>query len=63
MPEGDQDEGGIPVTVAAVLGRLHEPLNLGNGKIFPRPELVVWGADQNSPVFVTRPDQAKLRRH
>jgi hypothetical protein len=47
MPEGDQDQGGVPVTIAAVLGRLHEPLNLGNGKIFPRPELVVWGADQN----------------
>jgi hypothetical protein len=37
MPESDQDQGGVPVTVAAVLGRLHESLNLGHGKIFPRP--------------------------
>jgi hypothetical protein len=47
MPEGDQDQGGVPMTVAAVLGRLHEPLNLGHGKIFPRPELVVCWADRN----------------
>jgi hypothetical protein len=37
----------VPVTVAAVLGRLHEPLNLGHGKIFPRPQLVVWWANRN----------------
>jgi hypothetical protein len=47
MPEGDQDQGGVPVAIPAVLGRLHEPLNLGHGKIFPRPELVVWWADRN----------------
>ena len=27
VPEGDQDQGSVRVTVAAVLGRLHEPLN------------------------------------
>jgi hypothetical protein len=35
MPESDQDQGGVPVTVAAVLGRLHEPLDLGPGEVFP----------------------------
>jgi len=32
-----------------------EPLNLGRGKIFPRPQLIVWWADQNWPIFVTWP--------
>ena len=47
VPERDQDQNGVPVPVAAVLGRLHEPLNFGHGKIFPRLQLVVWWADWN----------------
>jgi hypothetical protein len=47
MPEGDQDQGSVPVTIAAVLGRLHKPLNLGHGKIFPRPQLVVGWTHRN----------------
>jgi hypothetical protein len=35
VPEGDQDQGGVPVTVATMQGGLHEPLNLGHGKIIP----------------------------
>src|SRR5262249_15473782 len=37
VPEGDQDRGGIAVTIAAVLaGDRHQPLDLGLGEVFPR---------------------------
>ena len=57
MPESDQDQGGVPVTVAAVLGRLHESLNLGHGKKFPRNVLAIL--DGLSQPLCARPFQGK----
>ena len=35
MPEGQQDHGGVPVSVAIVASRLHQPLDLALGEVFP----------------------------
>jgi hypothetical protein len=46
MPEGDEDCGGVPVTIAAALaGSGHQPLDLGLG------EVLTWTALTNCPVF------------
>ena len=42
MPEGDQDQRGVPVTVAAIPGRLDQLLDLGRRQIFPRSKLGIW---------------------
>jgi hypothetical protein len=42
VPEGDQDYGLVPVTVAvAGAGRLAQPIDLGFGQVFQRPQRVV----------------------
>jgi hypothetical protein len=37
MPEGNQDHGGVPVPVAVLASRLHEPLDLGFGEVLSVP--------------------------
>ena len=37
MPEGDQDQRGVPVTVAAIAGGLDQLLDFGLGQVFPGP--------------------------
>jgi hypothetical protein len=64
MPVGDQDHGGVPVTVAVVLRGLDYPLDLGRGEVFAHPQLGVlrpaWG---NCSVFEGRCDEPQLRFH
>jgi hypothetical protein len=42
MPEGQQDHGGVPMSVAIVASRLHQALNLALGEIFTSPVVGVW---------------------
>src|SRR5258706_389440 len=37
MPEGQEDHGGVAVSVAIVVSRLHKPLNLALGEVFTGP--------------------------
>jgi hypothetical protein len=38
MPVGDQDHGGVPVTMAIVLRGLYHPLDLGRGQVLAPPK-------------------------
>jgi hypothetical protein len=59
VPEGDQDHGLVPVTVpVAGAGRLAQPLDLGFGQVFPRPQLGIGLAPRHGgrPKNGTRSD-------
>ena len=43
MPVGDQNHGGVPVTVAVVLRGLDHPLDLGRGEVLAPPQLGYFG--------------------
>jgi hypothetical protein len=45
----DQNHGGVPVTVAVVLGRLGGPGNLGIRQILAGTQLGIWPPTQVSP--------------
>jgi hypothetical protein len=52
MPVGDQNHGGVPVTVAVVLRGLDHPLDLGRGEVLAPPQLgVLRPAWRNCSVF------------
>jgi hypothetical protein len=58
MPVGDQDHGGVPVTMAIVLRGLYHPLDLGRGQVLAPPELGVHRpAWSNCSVFDARCDE------
>ena len=63
VPEGDQDHGGVPVTVPAISGGFGQLLDLCRREVFAQPKAGVRGsAWRNLPVFVTRFDHPKMRR-
>ena len=39
MPIGDQDHGRVAMPIAVIAGSLDQPLDLGLGQVFPRPDL------------------------
>jgi hypothetical protein len=43
MAEGDQDQCGVAVAVAAILGRLDQALDLLPGQVFTPPQLGIGG--------------------
>jgi hypothetical protein len=46
MPERDQDQGRVPVTIAAVLGGLGQLLDFGRREVFARPQFGVGRASR-----------------
>jgi hypothetical protein len=47
MAEGDQDQGGVAVAVAAILGGRDQPLDFLPGQVFPPPQLGIGGPNWN----------------
>ncbi len=47
MPEGNQDQRGVAVAIAAVPGRLDELVDLGRREIFACPKLAISGPNWN----------------
>ena len=41
MSVGHEHHGGVPVAVAVARRGFHEPLDLGLGQVFPRPQVAV----------------------
>ncbi len=52
MPIGDQDDGGVAVTVAVARGGVHEPLDLDLGQVFPGPQVAVAAPPRCRAVLV-----------
>jgi hypothetical protein len=42
MPEGQQDHGGVPVSVSVVAGCLHQPFDLAFGEVFAGAVMAIW---------------------
>ena len=47
MPEGDQNQGPIPVGVATLPRPLDQLFDFGRRQIFAGPKLGIWWANQN----------------
>jgi hypothetical protein len=58
MPEGEQDHGRVPVTVAVLASGLHQLLDLGFGQVLSHitVRLAAW---RHCPIYGVRDDKAQ----